>query len=125
MMYAIRIDGEFSHVRTRSVHRTNNYTPLVEATASQVISEFDDVAGTLLGFYTPDFIPSVNVPGYHFHFITADRTRGGHLLECDLTKGSMAMQFYTRMDLNLPMTLDYLSADFNRDAAEDLEKAER
>jgi alpha-acetolactate decarboxylase len=22
------------------------------------------------------------VPGYHLHFISADRTRGGHLLQC-------------------------------------------
>jgi len=125
MMYAIRIEGLFSKVRTRAVQKTANYTPLVEATSAQKESVFENVEGTLVGFYTPDFIPSVNVPGYHFHFITADRDKGGHVLECGLNKGTIAIQFYTRLDLNLPVTLDYLSADFNRNAAEDLEKAER
>ena len=125
MLYAIRICGQFKHVRTRSVRRTANYTPLVEATATQVESEFDDVSGTLVGFFTPEFIPSVNVPGFHFHFITDDKSRGGHLLECHLHKGTIEIQFYTRLDLNLPLTLDYLSAEFNRDAEKDIEQAER
>lgn len=125
MMYAIRVDGRFSRVRTRSVPRTENYTPLVKATAAQKESIFSNIDGTLVGFFTPAFIPSVNVPGFHFHFMTLDRSRGGHLLECDLISGTISVQFYTRLDLNLPITLDYLSADFNRNAAEDLEKAER
>jgi acetolactate decarboxylase len=125
MMYAIRIDGRFSHVHTRSVPRTANYTPLVDATAAQQEADFYAVDGTLVGFFTPDFLPSVNVPGYHFHFMNQARTRGGHLLDCALDEGEVAIQFYTRLDLNLPMTLDYLSADFKRDARKDLEKAER
>lgn len=125
MMYAIRVDGLFSHLRTRSVRRTENYTPLVEATATQKVSVFEHTEGTLVGFFTPAFIPSVNVPGYHFHFITKDRSRGGHLLECSLSRGTVMIQFYTRLDLNLPVTLDYLSAEFHRNAAADLEKAER
>ena len=125
MVYAIRIDGEFSRVRTRSVPKTANYTPRVEATALQKESLFEDVEGTLVGFYTPEFMPSVNVPGYHFHFLTNDCRRGGHLLECELNKGRLSMQICSRLVLNLPMTLDYLSVDFHRDAKKDLEKAER
>jgi acetolactate decarboxylase len=125
MLYAIRIDGNFSSVRTRSVPKTENYTPLVEATALQKETQFEEIEGTLVGFYTPEFMPSVNVPGYHFHFLTADYCQGGHLLECELLNGRLSMQTCTRLVLNLPMTLDYLSADFLRDAREDLEKAER
>jgi acetolactate decarboxylase len=125
MIYAIRVDGHFKSVRTRSMPRTQNHIPLVEATAAQVESTFDDVDGTLVGFYTPDFLPSVNVPGFHFHFLSADRSRGGHLLESHLLSGTVAIQFYTRLDLNLPLTLDYLGAEFKRDAEADIEKAER
>lgn len=125
MLYAIRVDGSFSRVRTRSVPKTKNYTPLVEATAFQKEMRLRDVEGTLVGFYTPEFMPSVNVPGFHFHFITKDRRQGGHLLECDLSRGKLSIQICNRLVLNLPMTLDYLSVDFNRDAKKDLEKAER
>jgi acetolactate decarboxylase len=125
MLYAIRVDGEFQSVRSRSVPRTRNYTPLVDATAHQKESHFAQVEGTLVGFYTPSFMPSVNVPGYHFHFITGDRTRGGHLLACNVSRGQLSIQVCSRLSLNLPVTLDYLTAEFSRDPRKDIEKAER
>lgn len=125
MLYAIRVEGFFRRVRTRSVPRTANYTPLVEATAEQKEACFEQVEGTLVGFYTPGFIPSVNVPGYHFHFIDAARSQGGHLLECHLLRGKIQLQSYSRLDLNIPMTMDYLCAEFERDARKDIEQAER
>lgn len=125
LLYAIKVIADFERVRTRSVPKTENYTPLVEATAKQKESVWDDVSGTLVGFYTPDFIPSVNVPGYHFHFMTKDLKRGGHLLDCQIRGGQLAIQICTRLKLNMPLTLDYLNADFKRDARSDLEKAER
>ena len=124
MLYAIRIDGCFSKVLTRSVPKTKNYTPLVEATAFQKELQLNNVEGTMVGFYTPEFMPSVNVPGYHFHFITNDCLQGGHLLGCELNSGRLSIQICNRLVLNLPMTLDYLSVDFQRDARKDLEEAE-
>ncbi|MBN2809191.1 MAG: acetolactate decarboxylase [Deltaproteobacteria bacterium] len=125
LLYAIRVEGRFSRIRTRSVPRTENYTPLVEATAFQKELLLENVEGTLVGFHTPKFMPSINVPGYHFHFISKDCRYGGHLLECTLSCGRLSLQICSRLLLNMPMTLDYLSVDFNRDAREDLEKAER
>jgi acetolactate decarboxylase len=125
MLYACRIDGRFKTVRTRSVPRQENYRPLVEVTRHQVESIKQNVSGTLVGFYNPPFISSVNVPGWHFHFISDDRTCGGHLLECELEAGRIELQHHSLMQLGLPVTLDYLTADFNRDTAKDLDEAER
>lgn len=125
MMFAIRAEGRFARVRTRSVPLTANHTPLVEATALQRLLDLEDVEGTIVGFYTPDFMPSVNVPGYHFHFITADRSRGGHVLSCEIIKADVSFQICTRMTLNLPFTADYLGVEFTRDARGDIETAER
>ena len=69
MLYAIRIDGTFNHVKTRVVRRSENYRPLVEATKDQPIFDFQDVRGCLAGFYTPRFMESLNAPGYHLHFL--------------------------------------------------------
>jgi acetolactate decarboxylase len=70
-------------------------------------------------------MPSVNVPGYHFHFITADRQRGGHVLNCEILEAQVSFQICTQMTLNLPLTADYLGVEFTRDARGDLEQAER
>jgi len=80
--YAIRVDGRFTYLKTRSVPRQSPpYPPLAETLRHQQVTEFHDTEGTLVGFYCPPFAEGFNVPGYHFHFITGDRKRGGHVLE--------------------------------------------
>ena len=125
MLYAIRIDGEFSHVRTRAVPRSENYKPLVEATSHQPVFDFYDVQGCLAGFYTPRFMESLNAPGYHMHFLTEDRQHGGHLIECELKKARIGIQHVPKLDVGLPITLDFLTADLKRDIGKDLDKAEK
>jgi acetolactate decarboxylase len=125
MLYAIRIDGRFPHVRTRSVPKQENYRPLVEATKDQVVFDYYDVAGTLCGFYTPPFMPSLNAPGYHLHFISDDRRQGGHLLSCTVQSARIGLQHIPLLEVALPVTLDYLTADLRRDTGKDLQKAEQ
>jgi len=125
MLYAIRIDGSFSHVRTRAVPRSENYKPLVEATKNQPVFDFHDVQGCLAGFYTPRFMESLNAPGYHMHFLTEDRRHGGHLIECALKKARIGIQHVPKLDVGLPITLDFLTADLTRDIGKDLDKAEK
>ena len=123
--YAIHMEGLFRSVKTRSVPWTENYRPLSDATEHQKVREFEDIEGHLVGFYTPSFLPSVNVPGYHFHFIDQAFTAGGHLLRCEPERLEIQLQPFFNMELSLPRTLDYLTASFTRDAKKDLEKAER
>ena len=125
IFYAFRIDGKFDLIRARSVPRTENYRPLVDAAGTQSTFEFRQVRGTLAGFYTPAFMSSLNVPGIHLHFLSEDRTRGGHLLECRPAGVKVGVQFLSRLELSLPMSLDYLTLQFQRDVAADLHKAER
>lgn len=125
MLYALRIDGTFDYVKTRAVPKTNNYLPLVEAAKNQIIFEFSEVEGSLAGFYTPGFMASLNAPGYHLHMLTADRRHGGHLMACRLRQARIGIQHIPKLEVDLPVTLDYLTADFNRDTKKDLDQAER
>jgi len=125
LFYAFRIEGEFSHVRTRSVPKQENYRPLVEVTRDQPEFNFNNVSGTLLGFFTPAFVASLNVPGMHLHFLSQDRQKGGHLLECKIKQVRAEIQFLYTLELALPISLDYLTWDFQRDTRRDLDKAEK
>ncbi len=125
MFYAIHMEGRFRSLKTRSVPWTDNYRPLSEATDHQKVRDFGNVEGHLVGFYTPSFVPSVNVPGFHFHFIDRTFSAGGHLLRCEPERLAIRLQTFFSMELTLPRTLDYLTASFTRDAKRDLEKAER
>ncbi|HEX2264965.1 MAG TPA: acetolactate decarboxylase, partial [Solirubrobacterales bacterium] len=78
---AVRLDGRFDLVRARSVPRQDPpYRPLTEVVADQHVFELADVEGTMLGFRFPAYVEGIEVPGYHLHFISADRSRGGHVL---------------------------------------------
>ena len=125
LFYAFRIEGEFTQVRTRSVPKQENYRPLVEVAKEQAVFDFAHVTGTLVGFFTPVFMASVNVPGLHLHFLSADRQQGGHLLECQVKQVRADIQFLYTLELALPRNVDYLLWDFQRDIRRDLDQAEK
>ena len=125
LFYALRVTGRFDRIRARSVPRQHNYRPLSEAAHEQHEFRFENVEGCLAGFFTPAFMASLNVPGLHLHFLSKTRRHGGHLLECRTRSVTVEVQMIHALELSLPMTHDYLTRDFERDAAADLEKAEK
>ncbi|MDB5308891.1 MAG: acetolactate decarboxylase [Gemmataceae bacterium] len=124
VFFALRVDGHFEYVRTRAMCRTEEGVPLVRAAAVQPEFEVRDVAGTLVGFWTPEYAKTLNVPGYHLHFVSADRTSGGHLLQCRGANLCLQIQREAVVALALPETEDFLKADLRRDPTADLGRAE-
>lgn len=104
IFYAVKIEGVFPYIKTRSVPKQQEpYPPLVEVVKEQTIFEFHDVEGTIVGFRSPDSVKGgVNVPGYHLHFITADRKAGGHLLACQLHEATIALDYTSEFYMVLP-----------------------
>jgi acetolactate decarboxylase len=85
---AVRLDGRFELVRARSVPRQDPpYRPLTEVVADQHVFELEDVGGTMLGFRFPAWVEGIEVAGYHLHFISEDRSRGGHVLDSRAAPG--------------------------------------
>jgi len=125
IFYALRIAGKFSYMKVRSVPKQDSYKPLVEVTKGQPVFEYTDIEGTLAGFFTPSFMSSLSVPGLHLHFLSSDYQCGGHLLECRSNGIRAGVQFINSVELGLPMSLDYLTLDFQRDIADDLHRAEK
>ena len=50
IFYAIRIEGNFTYIKARSVPKQENYRPLVEVAKEQPVFTFTDIDGTLAGF---------------------------------------------------------------------------
>ncbi|NLO04418.1 MAG: acetolactate decarboxylase [candidate division WS1 bacterium] len=116
LCYAVRVKGNFSYVKTRSVPRQEPpYRPLTEVVAEQSIFEFEDVAGTLVGFWLPAFTSGINVPGWHLHFITEDFSSGGHLLECRVREATAEIDLTDDIVLDLPLTEGFLSCPLEAD----------
>ncbi|MFO7535915.1 MAG: acetolactate decarboxylase [Kiritimatiellia bacterium] len=124
---AIRITGQFKRMKTRSVPgQTRPYRPLKEVTARQPEFDMESVAGTVLGFRCPPFVNGVNVPGYHLHFLSADRTRGGHILDFELEKGVCEIDTLSRFCLRLPENgSDFAKTDLSKDRRAEMQDVER
>ncbi len=125
IFYALRIEGEFASVKVRSVPKQDNYRPLVDVARDQPVFHFANVQGTLAGFYTPAFMASVSVPGLHLHFLSSDLQHGGHLLECRPRRVRAGVQFINTLEMAFPLSLDYLTWDFERNISADLDEAEK
>ena len=51
--------------------------------------------------------------------------KGGHILDVRPRKVKTEIQFLYTLELSLPMSLDYLTWDFQRDIEKDLDSAEK
>jgi acetolactate decarboxylase len=127
IFYAVKIDGTFNYIKTRSVPKQQEpYPPLVEVVKEQTVFEFHDVRGTIVGFRCPDSAKGVNVPGYHLHFITEDRKAGGHLLACQLQDATIAIDYTSEFYMVLPQHESVQQrSDLSKDRSEELKKVEQ
>ena len=126
VFYAVRIDGTFPYVKTRSVPAQERpYPLLVDVTANQTVFEFEDASGMVVGFWCPEFATGMNVPGYHLHFITDDRKAGGHILDLRVEGAEVALDVTPNIFMALPTAGDFYDVDLSRDLQEDLERVEK
>jgi acetolactate decarboxylase len=125
LFYAFRIDGHFNHVHTRAMRATLDGLPLAKAAAIQPEFEFTDITGTLVGIWAPKYSSALNVAGYHFHFLSEDRSKGGHLLECSAKNLRVAVERLNHFHLSLPESEEFLKADLTRDPSKELAYAEQ
>jgi acetolactate decarboxylase len=126
IFYALKIEGRFSRVKARSVPRqTRPYPPLVKVVEKQAVFNFKDVEGTILGFRCPVYVKGVNVPGYHLHFLTKDRTRGGHVLDCAVENLTVQVDPIHQFTLVLPQDQEFYRLNLEKDKSKDLKKVEK
>ncbi len=124
--YAVRIDGTFDKMNVRSEHKQEKpYPTIVDALAAdQTFFNLEKVEGSMVGVYCPPYASSMNSAGWHFHFVTADRKQGGHVLDCQVGKATATIDKTKEFDLALPGSQKFESTDFTVDRTADVKKAE-
>ena len=100
---AIRLHGSFVDLHLRSVARQSPpYVPLDEVVAHQTTFQVAAAVGTLVGFHFPDASAGIEVPGFHFHFISDDRTVGGHVIDAIAQDGMIEIDGCDELHVELP-----------------------
>jgi acetolactate decarboxylase len=124
--YAIRIQGNFPYLKFRIPHKqTPPYPSLNEAIKKQSIFELRNINGTLVGFRTPEYMKGVNLNGYHFHFITANRTTGGHILDGQFQNAKIEIDSLSNVEINLPKTAEFVQANLGDGKPAEVNRVER
>ena len=125
LFFAVRLDGRFAEIHTRVACKVEAGVPLDQATAHQAEFRMKEVTGSIVGFWSPPYARSLNVAGWHLHFLTDDRKGGGHLLGCGGRGLEAKLQELDDLRLAIPETAQFLHADLTRDPSAALDKAER
>ena len=122
---AIRVDGRFASITLRSVHRQEPpYKPLAEVAESQSVWTHEDLGGTLVGVRCPSWVGGLNVPGYHWHFLSDDRKVGGHVLDCRVREGRVRYDVCHDWEVKLPESQGFNEANLTEDLSGDLKRVE-
>lgn len=98
------LHGSFEHVKIRIAPKSEEpYPTLAEVADNQHEFVANEIDGTLLGFFSPALYEGAVVAGWHLHFISDDRTFGGHLL--DYTAGDLEGNYQVFDDFNLHLPI--------------------
>jgi acetolactate decarboxylase len=124
LFVGIRVEGRFEKLALRAACAAEPGESLLEATAHQSEFTVGDVEGTLVGFWAPLYARAVNVPGYHFHFISKDEGLGGHLLDMEAGHLEVGIHVESELHVAIPETEEFLIADLSGDHQEALHQAE-
>lgn len=126
LIYAIKLEGRFPSIKVRSATRQEKPFPvLTEAIKEQKVFELKDQEGTLVGFRFPQYAEGMNVPGYHFHFLSKDKTLGGHVLDLRVEGARVQIDKIRGFSVALSENEEFLKFRFDADAKEAIQKIEK
>jgi acetolactate decarboxylase len=56
----------------------------------------------MVGWYAPLIMGNIKKPGLHFHFVTDDHSKGGHVLNFKCIEGILTSKVYKKFEIELP-----------------------
>lgn len=115
--YAFIIHGVFDSVKLGGLHKQSPpfQQGLDVLIPQRPVFKGNSVAGTMVGFYCPQFIGDINTGGYHFHFISDDKKLGGHVMEITSgNKSEMKLQKLVRYQFDMPASVSFDTVRFDK-----------
>ncbi len=124
--YFVKITGTFKEMNVRSEYaQSKPYKPLATVLETdQTFFDYENVSGTIVGLYCPGYMNDLNAVGWHFHFISDDKTKGGHILELSTDAAKVSMDSTSSFAMILPDNEMFDSLDLTVDQSDDIKKVE-
>ena len=124
--YMVRIDGAFREINVRSVYaQAEPYKRLTEVLEhDQTFFDYENIEGTMVGVYCPPYMAALNAVGWHLHFISGDKTKGGHVLGVNIADAVLTWNDIDGFEVRLPQNKMFAGFDLTVDQSEDIHKVE-
>ena len=126
-MHMVRIEGEFNKVYARSESAYESQHIELKAILQNTQKDFifENICGSLVCVYFPDYMDGINAAGWHFHFLSDDKTRGGHVFEIEMMRGRVFLDKITEIEIKLPNDPAFDTYSLKEASSEDIKKVEQ
>ena len=115
IFYGFKIHGTFKSITCGGLHKQEPPFKfgLDVLIPKRPVFKSENISGTMVGFFCPEFIGHINVSGYHLHFISDDKTFGGHVMEFEAENLVVEMDGINEYQFVLPDTEAYRNVGFD------------
>ena len=126
LFYFIKINGTFNIMNVRSeIKQEKPYKSLDKALETdQREFNYDNIDGTVVALYCPDYMGGLNTPGWHFHFVSDDKTKGGHMLDLKFDKATAEYDTTPSFEMCLTDNNVFQKMELAKDVTDAIKKVE-
>lgn len=102
--YMAKVTGKFSSMLVRSeLPQKQPYRHLDDALKTdQREFTYENIRGTIVALYCPDYMSGLNSEGWHLHFVSEDKTKGGHVLNLSAEDANIEMDVISEFNMIVP-----------------------
>ncbi|GFG18468.1 hypothetical protein IFM5058_09053 [Aspergillus udagawae] len=112
---AVRVEGFFPQLTYRVAGpQARPREPFGDVMQRQRVDSLQDQRGSIFGFWSPEFTSAVTVAGLHLHFISLDKSKGGHLLGFRAINALLSAAVVNNFHLELPQTEEFESENIRQ-----------
>ena len=125
-IYVMKIDTECENITVRSVVKQNKPYDEFEKVAArdQKVFNYDKLNGTLVAVYFPEYMDKLNMHGWHLHFLSDDKTKGGHVLNATVKHADAEIDEINEFDMIVPDRESFDNIDLNENMTDKINKVE-
>lgn len=125
VFYMIKAQGIFSTMHVRSCFASQKpYPTLSEVAENQREFHLKDTWGDIIAVFCPAYVNGINLPGWHFHYLSADKAQGGHILGLSASRLTVKINKLEAFHLTLPQNPEFAQRDLCEDLSAKTSKVE-
>ncbi|MBR1604162.1 MAG: acetolactate decarboxylase [Synergistaceae bacterium] len=124
--YMAKITGLMPSMLVRSeLKQEEPYKPLGDALKTdQREFKYENIRGTVVALYCPDYMDGLNTAGWHLHFISADGKKGGHVLDLAVQDGNIELDIISEFAMVVPNRESFNNKTLAVDMKKEIEQVE-